>query len=83
MLDQDVKHNIVTEPGSHSRNLLRVKRGLDMVRILFGQILVTEYVSLPPYYVSIFPSFSFKEMNHFDDCVLTMSHSFILSCQGG
>ncbi|CAN6465313.1 unnamed protein product [Victoria cruziana] len=46
MLDQDVKHNIVTEPGSHSRNLLRVKRGLDMVRILFGQILVTEGNSL-------------------------------------
>ncbi|KAF3777263.1 Accelerated cell death 11 [Nymphaea thermarum] len=46
MLDQDVEQNTVTKPGSHSRNLLRVKRGLDMVRVLFEQILVAEGNSL-------------------------------------
>ncbi|WRX13396.1 Glycolipid transfer protein domain - like 1 [Theobroma cacao] len=42
MLDRDVEGNCVRKAGSHTRNLLRVKRGLDMVRVLFEQILVTE-----------------------------------------
>ncbi|XP_010241182.1 PREDICTED: accelerated cell death 11 isoform X2 [Nelumbo nucifera] len=46
MLDRDIQHNCVRKAGSHSRNLLRVKRGLDMVRVLFEQILATEGNSL-------------------------------------
>ncbi|KAF3450314.1 hypothetical protein FNV43_RR06394 [Rhamnella rubrinervis] len=46
MLDRDVEANSVRNPGSHTRNLLRVKRGIDMVRLLFEQIIVTEGNSL-------------------------------------
>lgn len=43
LLELDIQQDSVRQAGSHSRNLLRVKRGLDMVKILFEQILVTEY----------------------------------------
>ncbi|XP_022762691.1 accelerated cell death 11 [Durio zibethinus] len=46
MLDRDMEENCVRKGGSHTRNLLRVKRGLDMVRVLFEQILATEGNSL-------------------------------------
>ncbi|XWS67444.1 hypothetical protein CRYUN_Cryun04dG0006900 [Craigia yunnanensis] len=46
MLDRDIEGNCVRKAGSHTRNLLRVKRGLDMVRILFEQIIATEGNSL-------------------------------------
>ncbi|GMN54626.1 hypothetical protein TIFTF001_023744 [Ficus carica] len=46
LLDHDMEANCVRNAGSHSRNLLRVKRGLDMVRILFEQILVSEVKGL-------------------------------------
>ncbi|KAL9237022.1 hypothetical protein vseg_011612 [Gypsophila vaccaria] len=46
VLEHDVLANTVQKPGSHSRNLLRVKRGLDMVKVLFDQIIVTEGDSL-------------------------------------
>lgn len=46
MLESDVQQNTVRQGGSHSRNLLRVLRGVDMVRVLFDQILVTEGNSL-------------------------------------
>ncbi|KAF9588967.1 hypothetical protein IFM89_017646 [Coptis chinensis] len=46
MIDGDVRENTVKKAGSHTRNLLRVKRGLDMVRVLFEQILVLEGNSL-------------------------------------
>ncbi|KAK9140482.1 hypothetical protein Scep_010163 [Stephania cephalantha] len=46
LLDRDVAQNSVRKAGSHSRNLLRVKRGLDMVRVLFEQILLSEGNSL-------------------------------------
>lgn len=45
LIELDLERNCVRKAGSHSRNLLRVKRGLDMVRVLFEQILVTEYVN--------------------------------------
>jgi len=38
----DVRGGTVRKGGTHTRNLLRVKCGLDMVRVLFEQILVTE-----------------------------------------
>lgn len=46
LLDQDIQGKCVRKAGSHSRNLLRVKRGLDMVKVLFEQIIVTEGNSL-------------------------------------
>ncbi|KAI4306341.1 hypothetical protein L6164_029628 [Bauhinia variegata] len=46
LIDLDVQANTVRKAGSHTRNLLRVKRGLDMVRVLFEQIIVTDGNSL-------------------------------------
>ncbi|CAJ1962904.1 unnamed protein product [Sphenostylis stenocarpa] len=46
LIELDVRNGTVRKGGSHTRNLLRVKRGLDMVRVLFEQILVTEGNSL-------------------------------------
>ncbi|XP_054776723.1 accelerated cell death 11 [Prosopis cineraria] len=46
MIDRDVQANTVRRAGSHTRNLLRVKRGLDMVRLLFEQIMVSDGNSL-------------------------------------
>ena len=45
MIDLDAQQNRVRQAGSHTRNLLRVKRGLDMVKVLFEQILATEYLT--------------------------------------
>lgn len=42
MVELDIETDNVRKPGSHTRNLLRVKRGIDMVKVLFEQILVTE-----------------------------------------
>lgn len=42
LLERDINGNTVRKSGSHTRNLLRVRRGLDMVKILFEQILVTK-----------------------------------------
>ncbi|KAL2932233.1 Accelerated cell death 11 [Bienertia sinuspersici] len=46
LIDQDIQNNTVRKQGSHTRNLLRVKRGLDMVKVLFEQIIATEGDSL-------------------------------------
>ncbi|XP_006650688.1 accelerated cell death 11 [Oryza brachyantha] len=46
MVELDIQKGTVRQAGSHTRNLLRVKRGIDMVKILFEQILVTEGNSL-------------------------------------
>jgi hypothetical protein len=42
MVELDIQTDTVRKPGSLTRNLLRVKRGIDMVKVLFEQILVTE-----------------------------------------
>ncbi|XP_027338824.1 accelerated cell death 11-like [Abrus precatorius] len=42
MVDRDVQTNSVRTQGSHSRNLLMIKRGLDFLRVLFEQILLTK-----------------------------------------
>lgn len=42
MIDYDIRNNSVRDGGSRTRNLLRVLRGVDMVRLLFQQILITE-----------------------------------------
>ncbi|KAL2463225.1 Accelerated cell death 11 [Forsythia ovata] len=46
MMDRDIESNCVRKAGSHTRNLLRVKRGIDMVRVLFEQIVASEGNSL-------------------------------------
>ncbi|XP_010540612.1 PREDICTED: accelerated cell death 11-like [Tarenaya hassleriana] len=46
MVDKDIETNTVRKAGSHTRNLLRVKRGIDMVKVLFEQIIATEDNSL-------------------------------------
>ncbi|CAN0911366.1 Accelerated cell death 11 [Linum grandiflorum] len=46
MMDKDIAGNTVRKAGSHTRNLLRVKRGLDMVNVLFEHILATQGESL-------------------------------------
>ncbi|XP_072951702.1 accelerated cell death 11 [Typha angustifolia] len=46
LLDFDMQNNCVRQGGSHTRNLLRVKRGLDMVKVLFEEILSSEGNSL-------------------------------------
>jgi Glycolipid transfer protein (GLTP) len=46
IIDNDLKHNTVRHKGSHSRNLRRVRLGLDLIRALFEQFLVTKYVFL-------------------------------------
>ncbi|XP_073046779.1 accelerated cell death 11 [Primulina eburnea] len=46
MMAGDIEANCVRIAGSHTRNLLRVKRGIDMVKVLFEQIIVTEGNSL-------------------------------------
>ncbi|BBN00167.1 hypothetical protein MPTK1_1g26930 [Marchantia polymorpha subsp. ruderalis] len=46
MVDSDIQADKVKQGGSHTRNLLRVKRGIDMVRLLFQHVLTTEGNSL-------------------------------------
>ncbi|KAJ4980546.1 hypothetical protein NE237_031383 [Protea cynaroides] len=46
LLVRDIENDCVRTAGSHSRNLLRVKRGIDMVRVLFEQIVASEGSSL-------------------------------------
>ncbi|GAB2214039.1 hypothetical protein Droror1_Dr00018371 [Drosera rotundifolia] len=46
LIEEDVKEDTVRNRGSHSRNLLRVKRGIDMVRVMFEEIIATEGNSL-------------------------------------
>lgn len=48
MIDGDVRSDTVRLAGSHTRNLLRVKRGVDMVRILFQHVLMTLYGTATP-----------------------------------
>ncbi|KAJ7943176.1 Accelerated cell death 11 [Quillaja saponaria] len=46
ILDLDVANNTVKTQGSHSRNLRRVRQGLDLIRVLFEQFILTEDYSL-------------------------------------
>src|SRR3989440_5129161 len=43
VLERDIQDDCVRKGGSHSRNLLRVKRGLDMVKVLFEHVKPTLY----------------------------------------
>ncbi|CAA7020567.1 unnamed protein product [Microthlaspi erraticum] len=46
ILDLDVEKETVKTPGSHSRNLRRVRQGLDLIRAIFEQFLMTDEYSL-------------------------------------
>ena len=41
MVELHIQKSTVSVASSHTRNLLRIKRGIDMVKVLFRQILVT------------------------------------------
>lgn len=44
VVDHDLKNKSVKSPGSHTRNLRRVRQGLDLIRELFQNFLSAEYV---------------------------------------
>ncbi|KAF3494801.1 hypothetical protein DY000_02054331 [Brassica cretica] len=46
ILDLDVENATVKTPGSRSRNLRRVRQGLDLIRVIFEQFLITDEYSL-------------------------------------
>lgn len=46
ILDYDVKNDSVKTPGSLTRNLRRVRQGLDLIRVLFQNFLSTDEYSL-------------------------------------
>ncbi|KAJ4746278.1 Accelerated cell death 11 [Rhynchospora pubera] len=46
MIELDIQHGRVRELGSHTRNLLKVKRGLDVIKTLFEEIIKLEGNSL-------------------------------------
>ncbi|XP_028056837.1 ACD11 homolog protein-like [Camellia sinensis] len=46
LLDVDVKNDTVRTPGSLSRNLRRVRQGLDLIRALFENFLSSDYCTL-------------------------------------
>ncbi|KAL7240461.1 hypothetical protein ACSBR2_006169 [Camellia fascicularis] len=51
VLDVDVKNDTVRTQGSLSRNLRRVRQGLDLIRAIFENFLSSEYI---PLFYSIF-----------------------------
>lgn len=55
IIDIDVANGTVRTSGSHSRNLRRVRQGLDLIRALFEQFLSTKYVH--PLSIFLFPFF--------------------------
>ncbi|VVB08160.1 unnamed protein product [Arabis nemorensis] len=42
MVDKDIEANCVKHVGSHTRNLLRIKRGLEMIKCLGEELIATE-----------------------------------------
>ncbi|XVF43040.1 hypothetical protein PTKIN_Ptkin02bG0008800 [Pterospermum kingtungense] len=46
VLDEDVANDTVQKPGSHSRNLRRVRQGLELIRALFEEFLSSQDYSL-------------------------------------
>jgi hypothetical protein len=56
LVDSDIKSGSV-RGGSYSNNLLLVKRGLDMVKVLFERLLVTRYAFISNLTLSFFCPF--------------------------
>ncbi|KAJ3707179.1 hypothetical protein LUZ61_010884 [Rhynchospora tenuis] len=46
MIELDIQHGSVRQLGSHTRNLLRVKRGLELIKTLFEEIIKLQGNSL-------------------------------------
>ncbi|KAI7738810.1 hypothetical protein M8C21_006257, partial [Ambrosia artemisiifolia] len=46
VVDFDIKNNTVKSPGSHTRNLRRVRQGLDLIKELFQNFLSPEKLTL-------------------------------------
>ncbi|AET00366.1 glycolipid transfer protein [Medicago truncatula] len=46
LVDHDVQTNSVRKQRSHSRNLLKIKCGLEFLKVLFEQVELTQYVPL-------------------------------------
>ncbi|KAF2597515.1 hypothetical protein F2Q68_00010963, partial [Brassica cretica] len=42
MIDKDIEAGCVKKYGSHTRNLLKVKQGLEMIKVLCEELLATE-----------------------------------------
>lgn len=74
LLDHDIEQDTVRKAGSHSRNLLRVKRGLDMVRVLFEQILASEYVCNSSSFCLI------RVLEKHSDCVTETGLGIVVVC---
>ncbi|KAK4765187.1 hypothetical protein SAY86_026277 [Trapa natans] len=49
ILDLDIANGSVKTQGSHSRNLRRVRQGLDLIRALFMQFIVSKYALFLPH----------------------------------
>lgn len=61
VIDHDVARDTVKTSGSYSRNLRRVRQGLDLVRAIFEQLLSTRYQS----YLYMYLTLSFEEALYF------------------
>lgn len=42
MIEKDIEAGCVKKYGSHTRNLLKVKQGLEMIKVLCEELLATE-----------------------------------------
>uniref|UniRef100_A0A9I9D2N7 Glycolipid transfer protein domain-containing protein n=1 Tax=Cucumis melo TaxID=3656 RepID=A0A9I9D2N7_CUCME len=60
ILDADIANDTVKTPGSHSRNLRRVRQGLDLIRALFEQFMSTEG-KLTKLLACVFSEYSLRE----------------------
>ncbi|KAG6423348.1 hypothetical protein SASPL_113742 [Salvia splendens] len=77
MIDNDVRSDCVRTIRSNTRNLLRMKRTLDMMKILFEQIISSEYVlPLPAAVASCFMGNSLKDPALEAYSVFTSYHGF-------
>ena len=45
MIDREIGLNCAKSSNSNSRNLVRVKRSIDMLKVIFEQILAKRYVN--------------------------------------
>lgn len=85
MVELDIQTDTVRKAGSHTRNLLRVKRGIDMVKVLFEQILVTEYARaarwIPLYFSQLVVAYKFVLWT-VKQCLLSEFDQLTLSFRG-
>lgn len=79
ILDYDVRSDTVRTPGSLSRNLRRVRQGLDLIRALFQNFLSTQYVFCSFLFIEmIFLLLLHKFWHNPIVCCLSFSFQFVL-----